>query len=537
MRQLRSPKYFIILFLALLCPVISEAAPTITVSGNSVSILGSAQTISLTCTLIDPNQTGNLHSGSNIITVFVTSTVTPGNVATCGPIYGNDVILDGYGNANTTYYKVQVFTVSNGIVASTPSLQQFYAFTGNGTVDLATATPLAPSFFTGPSGNVSMPGSLAVTGTESDAGGTHSGLETLTGGLTGSQAGTFTGGPNLYHQFLLNNCNPGTEFQNFQASSALTEVLTACSTVPNGGTLTQSNALGAYTVGNAGNSIGQVALYGQARGNSANARVWGLNAVVFDTAGNASPNLFAAELDAEVVNAGSSAFGANIVGLFKAQPTGGAGVLVTTTQISPCTTCAWPFGVRISTGATLAPALGQGAIYLFPQATGNSQPSQGIVLQSTTGGGGSQVGIETFTAAGNFNFATPGSTGVSINSGTPLQTSNQSGTGSICMTTNCGLTTPTLTGITNGTGLQLFNSTTTCTTGASVGATCTTGAITLPVGYSDTNYRASCTGQGPTNVPIVETYTKSNTTFTITIAALTAAAASFTSYDCIVGHN
>lgn len=91
--------------------------------------------------------------------------------------------------------------------------------------------------------------------------------------------------------------------------------------------------------------------------------------------------------------------------------------------------------------------------------------------------------------------------------------------------------------ITNSTALQLLNSSTTCTTGASIGATCTTGAITLPVVYSDTNYRLSCTGLGPTNVPIVQTYTKSNATFTITVAALTAAAASFTSYDCIAGHN
>lgn len=99
------------------------------------------------------------------------------------------------------------------------------------------------------------------------------------------------------------------------------------------------------------------------------------------------------------------------------------------------------------------------------------------------------------------------------------------------------LTAPTLTGVTNGTGLQLFNTTTTCTTGAAVGAICTTAAITLPVAYADTNYRLACTGQGPTNVPIVQTYTKSNTTFTITIAALTAAAATFTSYDCSAVHN
>ena len=91
---------------------------------------------------------------------------------------------------------------------------------------------------------------------------------------------------------------------------------------------------------------------------------------------------------------------------------------------------------------------------------------------------------------------------------------------------------------TNGTALQFFNTTTTCTTGASVGATCTTAAITLPAAEADTAYRVACTGKGLTAVPVVIATTNSSATqFTITIAALTAAAASFTSYDCLVGHN
>lgn len=91
--------------------------------------------------------------------------------------------------------------------------------------------------------------------------------------------------------------------------------------------------------------------------------------------------------------------------------------------------------------------------------------------------------------------------------------------------------------ITNAKGLQVFSTNTTCTTAASVGAVCTTAAITLPIAYADTNYRLACVGQTPTNVPIVQTDTKSNSTFTITIAALTAAAATFTSYDCWAAHN
>lgn len=92
--------------------------------------------------------------------------------------------------------------------------------------------------------------------------------------------------------------------------------------------------------------------------------------------------------------------------------------------------------------------------------------------------------------------------------------------------------------LTNAAGLQMFNTGTSCTTAASVGSTCTTANITLPVTEPDSSYHIVCFGRIPTNVPVVTTATSvSSTQFTITIAALTAAAATFSSYDCIVGHN
>ena len=95
-----------------------------------------------------------------------------------------------------------------------------------------------------------------------------------------------------------------------------------------------------------------------------------------------------------------------------------------------------------------------------------------------------------------------------------------------------------LNGIANQTGLQLFNTTTACTTAAKAGATCTTAAISLPVTEPDTSYKISCTGHGPTNVPtIVATTISSSSQFTITIAAITAAAATYSSFDCVAGHN
>lgn len=89
----------------------------------------------------------------------------------------------------------------------------------------------------------------------------------------------------------------------------------------------------------------------------------------------------------------------------------------------------------------------------------------------------------------------------------------------------------------NALGLQAFNTTTTCTTAATINTPCTTAAISLPVGYADTNYRVSLTGLGVTTFPQIQTVTKSNGSFTITLNNLTAAAASYTSFDVIVTHN
>lgn len=97
-----------------------------------------------------------------------------------------------------------------------------------------------------------------------------------------------------------------------------------------------------------------------------------------------------------------------------------------------------------------------------------------------------------------------------------------------------GLITP----MASNTALQMFNTTTTCTTAATISTPCTTAAITLPAAEADTNYRISCTGlPAVTGFPQIQTITKSNTTFTITLNNLTAAAASYTSFDCLVGHN
>lgn len=103
--------------------------------------------------------------------------------------------------------------------------------------------------------------------------------------------------------------------------------------------------------------------------------------------------------------------------------------------------------------------------------------------------------------------------------------------------TNSALTTPTISGLTNGTGLQVFTTSTTCSTTGSAGNICTTASISLPVGYSDTNYRLFCEGVGPTQTPVISYMTKSNTSFTISVMTVTANVSTYTSFDCLAAHN
>jgi hypothetical protein len=73
-----------------------------------------------------------------------------------------------------------------------------------------------------------------------------------------------------------------------------------------------------------------------------------------------------------------------------------------------------------------------------------------------------------------------------------------------------------------------------CTTAASIGGTCAIPVtVTWPVAFADTNYSVSCQGTG-----IMGSVTaKSTTSITVQTMALTAAAASFQTIDCIAQHD
>lgn len=182
-----------LLFFLLLCAVPLYAAPTVTVTATSTTLLGTGQTISLTCSLIDPNQTGILRTGATVITNFSTSTTTPGTTATCGPLWGNDVVTDGFGNSLTSYYLIGAYTVSGGVIASTPVLLQAYQFTGSGTFDLSAVLPYSLGPVT-PAGTV-FGQNLTFNGND-----VFNGTVALNGG--GNFSGTFGGNLTLSAQLI-----------------------------------------------------------------------------------------------------------------------------------------------------------------------------------------------------------------------------------------------------------------------------------------------------------------------------------------------
>jgi len=80
-----------------------------------------------------------------------------------------------------------------------------------------------------------------------------------------------------------------------------------------------------------------------------------------------------------------------------------------------------------------------------------------------------------------------------------------------------------------------------CTTAASIGGVCAADiTVTWPTAFSDTNYSVTCTGNTPTNVPaapFVVSGTKLAATVHINYFAITAAAASYSTIDCIAVHD
>ncbi|HEX3156391.1 MAG TPA: hypothetical protein VHV32_17315 [Candidatus Angelobacter sp.] len=113
--------------------------------------------------------------------------------------------------------------------------------------------------------------------------------------------------------------------------------------------------------------------------------------------------------------------------------------------------------------------------------------------------------------------------------------------------TNKTLTSPALTspvinsGISQGTGVKHQRFGASCTTAAAIGAACNT-TYTWTNSFADANYSVVCTGDGRAGgalgVPVViNTNSTGASSFLVSIAAFTAAAAQFPAVDCIAFHD
>jgi hypothetical protein len=116
--------------------------------------------------------------------------------------------------------------------------------------------------------------------------------------------------------------------------------------------------------------------------------------------------------------------------------------------------------------------------------------------------------------------------------------SDETGSGAAVFGTSPTLVTPVInTGVSQGSGFKHQRFGVTCTTAASVGATCNS-AFTWTSAFADTSYTVTCTGgSAASGIPVVEGASKSASQVTVTIAALTAVAAQANSVDCIAVHD
>lgn len=256
-----------------------------------------------------------------------------------------------------------------------------------------------------------------------------------------------------------------------------------------------------------------------------------------------------------VTNTGNSTISGNL------SVTGTLGVTGATTlgtlTASSSTLGATSTGAITASGAITAGsnAISGGAGTFSGQITSTLAPGTApLVVSSSTQVNNlnvSQLEGKTWEIPGTIGSTTPAtgafttlaaSTSLSIAGGTALTTTNRTGTGNLVLQAGAALASPSLTsatfltGISQGSGHKHQRFGTLCTTAAGAGATCTT-AVTWTSAFADANYTVVCTGITQVNVPALSVEAVAGAGFTIRISAITAAAASFTTADCIADHD
>lgn len=107
-------------------------SPSVTVTGSLQDLTGAANVGSVQIQLQNYGNNVPRVSGTSILVQLITTAVANGSGAFSVTVWGNDQITP-----NDTYYIVQFLDAAGAVIASIP-----YRFTGSGTVDLSSLTPL-----------------------------------------------------------------------------------------------------------------------------------------------------------------------------------------------------------------------------------------------------------------------------------------------------------------------------------------------------------------------------------------------------------
>ena len=196
--------------------------------------------------------------------------------------------------------------------------------------------------------------------------------------LNASPTGVYTNTQmNQIATFLLNGLDPETEFQAEQGANYATEALTAGIDIPSSATVYQANAVAGY-VNNDSTTTNAVAGYFSGRSGASSVDIWGINAIVQDTAGQTSVSMIGIEVDINANNVGTSGAGITVTGSFSAQPTSFEAITIGKPGSNQFTA-----GLTVKAGAVS----GNAAVDIYQQTTGSSQSSQLLMFHGKDSGG------------------------------------------------------------------------------------------------------------------------------------------------------
>ncbi len=252
-------------------------------------------------------------------------------------------------------------------------------------------------------------GNLTLNGNNTFAGiNTFNGASAFGNSVTVANPGVFTSGQmNLYVQSLVNNCNPGSEFQSIQGGGEYqTEAGTFCLLLPSSATVQFGTALQAY-LNQQSSSVPGAAIQAFARCNGGlSSSCHAMGAIAVDGgSGFPSANYYDYEAFSIAHNTTSNPIGILVTGDFFAQPTAGNGIAI----LPPSSNhpgMVWPNALDIATASSNPVDASNCGLCLDPTSTNVNSPSQGIRWTSKDPVSGFNLGFASLDANGNLNFVT-----------------------------------------------------------------------------------------------------------------------------------